>query len=217
MSRIPKVQELRFLITTVVVLLLSAPVFAERDPAMERLQALGTALQTRSTWTASYAQEYVPPGMILGEQVVGTVWVAWPDKALFATGNPAVRWMGLNGRLVRLLDLENVSCDDHLLTAEEWERIPLIAVLDPRAAVAQFSIVAEGDRGLVLLPRETGGVSRVEILIGEDGLPARVIVKDPQGAVSTFDFSEWQAADGPPGGVWLPAAPEGIFCIADPE
>jgi len=200
-----------------IALLASSIAIADRDPAMERLQALGTALQTRSTWTASYAQEYVPPGMSLGERVVGQVWVAWPDKALFATGNPVVRWMGLSGRLIRLLDFENLSCDDHLLTAEEWERIPLIAVLDPNAALAQFSIVAEGERGLILIPREAGGVSRVYISIGENGLPARVVVSDPQGAVSTFDFTEWEAADGPPEGQWLPAPPGDIFCISDPE
>ncbi|MEN8165266.1 MAG: outer-membrane lipoprotein carrier protein LolA [Acidobacteriota bacterium] len=210
---------LRFFVPVLVAiaLLVSGTAIADRDPAMERLQALGTALQTRSTWTASYAQEYVPPGMSLGEQVVGQVWVAWPDKALFATGSPVVRWMGLSGRLVRLLDFENLSCDDHLLTAEEWERIPLIAVLDPRAAVAQFSVIAEGEHGLVLIPREAGGVSRVEIFIGGDGLPARVVVRDPQGAVSNFDFTDWQAAEGPPEGAWLPAPPDEIDCIADPE
>ncbi|RLE17179.1 MAG: hypothetical protein DRJ65_23180, partial [Acidobacteria bacterium] len=144
-------------------------------------------------------------------------WVAWPDKALFATGDPAVRWMGLSGRLVRLLDFENLSCDDHRLTAEEWERIPLIAVLDPKAAMAQFSIVADGERGLILIPREAGGVSRVNITIGENGLPARVVVSDPQGAVSTFDFTDWEAADGPPEGQWLPAPPDEIICISDPD
>ncbi len=210
---------LRFFVPVLVAIaiLVSGTAVANRDPAMERLQALGTALQTRSTWTASYAQEYVPPGMSLGEQVNGQVWVAWPDKALFATGSPVVRWMGLSGRLVRLLDFENLSCDDHLLTAEEWERIPLIAVLDPRAAVAQFSIVAEGEHRLILIPREVGGVSRVEILVGEDGLPAQVVVRDPQGAVSTFDFNDWQAADGPPESAWLPSPPDDIACIADPE
>ncbi|RLE24779.1 MAG: hypothetical protein DRJ65_09300 [Acidobacteria bacterium] len=212
-----RIQGLVVPVLAAIALLASSIAIADRDPAMERLQALGTALQTRSTWTASYAQEYVPPGMSLGERVVGQVWVAWPDKALFATGNPVVRWMGLSGRLIRLLDFENLSCDDHLLTAEEWERIPLIAVLDPNAALAQFSIVAEGERGLILIPREAGGVSRVYISIGENGLPARVVVSDPQGAVSTFDFTEWEAADGPPEGQWLPAPPGDIFCISDPE
>lgn len=217
MKKASKGQLLRGLVLSIAVLVLAVPVFAERDPAMERLQALGTALRTRSTWTASYAQEYVPPGMVLGEQVVGQVWLAWPDKAIFATGSPIVRWMGLSGRLLRLLDFENISCDDHLLTAEEWERIPLVAVLDPGEAVEQFSVVAEGERGLILIPRVAGGVSRVEILIGEDGLPAQVVVKDPQGAVSSFEFSDWQAAEGPPAGTWLPEPPEDIVCIADPE
>ena len=188
---------------------------AQEDPAMTRLQALGTSLQTRSTWSASYRQEYVSSGMSLGEVVDGRVWVSWPDKALFSTGEPVIRWMGLAGRQVRLLDLESLTCDDHLLTAEEWERIPLVAVLEPRRAVAQFTILAQGERGLVLVPREPGGVSRVENEIAADGPPARVVVKDPQGSVSTFDFVDWQAADGPPEGNWLPLPPDGIECVAD--
>lgn len=201
----------------VAALLWVAPGAAEDDPAMERLMALGTALQTRPTWTADYRQEFIPVGMEFGEEVRGEVWVSWPDRALFSTGAPVIRWMGLSGRSVRLLDFENGSCDDHLLTAEEWERIPLIAVLEPRAAVAQFSIVADGDRGLVLIPRESGGVSRVEITVGIDGLPERVTVKDPQGTVNTFDFSAWEPADGPPNDRWLPEAPDSIVCVGDPE
>lgn len=209
---------IRFLVA---VLLFVLPVIgieaSERDPAMERLQSLATALQTRSTWTASYSQEYLPPGMTLGEEVHGQVWLGWPDKALFATGDPVLRWMGLSGRIVRLLDFENVSCDDHLLTDEEWERIPLVAVLDPHTAVEQFSIVSEGERGLVLIPRTVGGVARIEIESGQDGLPIQVIVTDPQGAVSIFKFANWEAEPGPPGGVWLPVPPKPIECLGDPE
>ncbi len=210
---------LRFLFSllAVIILMASGTAMAERDPAMERLQALGVALQTRACWTASYSQEYVPSGMTLGERVVGQVWVSWPDKALFSTGEPPIRWMGLQGRQVRLSDLENLSCDDHRLSDREWERIPLIAVLDPRAALEQFSIVAKGKRGMILLPRQTGGVARVEIAVGQDGLPEQIVISDPQGAVSTFEFAEWEAAEGPPDGDWLPKAPAGISCISDPE
>ena len=190
---------------------------ADRDPSMERLHALGTALQTRGTWRADFTQEYLPPGMTLGEELVGRIWLSWPDKVLFATGRPVVRWMGLKGRLIRLLDFENSSCDDHLLTDEEWERVPLIAVLDPRSALEQFSVVAEVDRGLILIPHERGGVARVEITTGEDGLPNQVVVTDPQGATNSFVFSDWEAASGPPDGTWLPAPPDGISCVADPE
>ena len=50
---------------------------AQEDPAMIRLQALGVALQTRATWSASYTQEYVSAGMTFGEEVEGEVWVSW--------------------------------------------------------------------------------------------------------------------------------------------
>ena len=208
---------LLFSLLPVIVFMASGTAMAERDPAMERLQALGVALQTRETWTASYSQDYVPSGMTLGERVVGQVWVSWPDKALFSTGKPPIRWMGLKGRQVRLSDFENLSCDDHHLSDREWERIPLIAVLDPKAALEQFSIAAEGERGMILLPRQTGGVARVEIAVGQNGLPEQIVISDPQGAVSTFEFTDWQAADGPPGGDWLPKPPEGVPCISDPE
>lgn len=188
---------------------------AEVDPAMDRLQAVGIALKVRNTWSADYQQEYLLPGTTVGEVVSGTVWISWPDKALFATGDPVQRWMGLAGRQVRLLDLEMESCDDHLLTAEEWERIPLVAVLDPDNALARFTIVAEGERGLVLIPREEGGVARVVIETGSDGLPAKVVVIDSQEATSTFVFTSWEPSSGPPNGLWLPESPEGIPCIGD--
>ncbi len=183
------------------------------DPAMARLQALGTMLRTRSVWTAPYTQEYIPPGMTLGEIVEGRVWLSWPDKALFSTGDPIQRWMGMEGRLIRLLDLENSTCDDHRLTNGEWERIPLIAVLDPSGALERFSVVSEGENGLALIPRDPGGVSRVEISISEAGLPDRVVIRDPQGAVSTFEFGSWNGVDSPPDGDWLPRPPEGISCV----
>jgi hypothetical protein len=136
---------------------------------------------------------------------------------MFATGEPLLRIMGLSGRQVRLLDLEMESCDDHLLTAEEWERIPLVAVLEPENAMARFSVVAEGQRTLVLIPREDSGVAKVVLETGSNGLPAKVVVVDSQDATSTFEFSAWEAAEGPPNGLWLPEAPDGILCVGDVE
>jgi hypothetical protein len=187
------------------------------DPALERLQNLGTVLKTRAVWTAAYSQEYIPSGMTIGEIVEGQVWVSWPDHALFASGEPVQRWMGLSGLDVRLLDLENQTCDDHFLTVKEWERIPLVAVLEPRKAIDRFRVEATGYSGLSLTPREPAGVDKVTIEIGDDGMPLKIVVHDPQGATSSFDFNDWHPPKTPPVGNCLPAPPQAIDCISDSD
>lgn len=187
------------------------------ETAHERLEALGRALQSRPVWSAAYTQEYLPAGMIAGETDRGTVWVSWPDRAQFCAGDPVVRTMGVEGRRVRLLDLDVPSCDDHRMDDDEWARIPLAAVLDPQTAVDRFAIVDSGTRGFALIPRQPGGVVRVEIELGTDGLPASVVIIDPQGATNRLVFEAWVAADKPPGGRWLPEPPVGIECVAESE
>lgn len=189
---------------------------AEVDPAMNRLEALGGALRANPVWSADYQQEYVPVGMTTGETIVGRVWLAWPDRALFHTGSPPVRLMGLEGRVARLVDLEAGSCDEHRLSDREWQRVPLVAVLDPRASVAHFSVLELGDRGFMLVPREPGGIDRVEVVLGDDGLPAEVLVVDPQGAVNRLRFSGWHPSVQPPDGAWLPLPPPDVECVSDP-
>ena len=56
---------------------------AAQDAAMTDLECLGRSLRSESVWTASFAQVFTPAGMTLGEEATGTVWLAWPDKALF--------------------------------------------------------------------------------------------------------------------------------------
>ena len=122
--------------------------------------------------------------------------------------------MGLEGRRVRLVDLEVQSCEDHTLSETEWERIPLVAVLDPSRAVERFTVTLDGG-WLVLVPREPQGVARVRVRTGADGLPAEVVVEDVSGAVNRFRFSGWRAAPAPEGG-WLPQPPAGLECLQDP-
>ena len=121
--------------------------------------------------------------------------------------------MGMQGRRVRLVDLEVPSCDDHVLDDAEWARMPLAAVLDPQQAVDQFSIVDQGQRGIVLVPHEPGGVSRVEVVLTSDDLPSVVVIIDPQGATNRFVFDNWHAAEMPPSGSWLPEAPRQVECV----
>jgi hypothetical protein len=165
---------------------------------------------------ATFEQEFVPAGMTMGDRAVGTVWLSWPDRALFQTGEPAVQMMGLSGRTVRLVDITDETCDERTLTDREWERIPLAALLDPRGASLHFKVMESGQGGVLLEPREPGGVDRVEIEIGAAGLPNSVQVVDPQGAVNRLAFGAWQPATGPPGGLWLPEAPPGVECLAEP-
>jgi hypothetical protein len=188
----------------------------ERGP-MERLEELGRAIRGREAWQATYHQEYIAAGMSAGEEVAGTVWISWPDRAHFRAGDPLVRMMGMDGHRVRLVDLEAETCDDHRLDDDEWSRIPLAAVLDPRQAVDRFAILAHGADGLALVPREPGGVARVEVELGPGRLPIEVVVVDPQGATNRLRFTAWRAAVAPAGGAWLPEAPAGFECTVDQD
>jgi len=189
---------------------------AAQDSGMEALEALGGALrQTGGAWQAQYRQEYVAAGMSAGEDVAGVVVVAWPDRALFRAGDTSTQMMGLDGRVVRLVDLEAPSCDEHLLDAEEWARVPLAAVLDPRGAVDHFTVLEHGERGFVLVPHQPGGVDRLEVVLGDDDLPEEVVVVDPQGATNRLTFTSWRKTEGPPDGKWLPDPPPGLDCITD--
>jgi len=164
---------------------------------MDALQQLGGALRSAPAWHGEYTQEYISAGMSSGEVLVGQILAAWPDRALFHTGDPTTQLMGLDGRVVRLVDLSVPSCDEHLLDDDEWARIPLAAVLDPQSA------------------REPGGVARLEVVLNDANLPQEVVVIDPQGATNRLRFTSWRSADGPPGGSWLPDAPPGLACIGD--
>ena len=201
-------------LASAVALMTAAPSAGQHGP-VSLLERLGSALQGQPAWTASYHQEFLPAGMTVGEEVDGVVWAAWPDRAHFRSGEPASRLMGLDQRRVRLLDLDVPSCEEHLVSEDEWARIPLAAVLDPRSAVESFTVLGLGDRGFALEPREPGGVSRVEVELGDDDLPRSVLVVDPQGATNRLDFARWRPAGAPPDGSWLPAPPPGLTCSGD--
>lgn len=193
-----------------------APVGAA-ETAIDRLERLGRALRQHEVWQSEYRQEYVAAGMTFGEEAQGTVWIAWPDRAHFreasSGGAEGVRWLGMEGRVFRLVDLEVPSCDDHALDDEDWARVPLAAVLDPRGAVQSFSILDHGSDGVMLKPRDPGGIDRVEVKLDPTGLPAEVAVIDVQGAVNRLWFEGWSSGNGPPEGRWLPAPPDGLVCV----
>ena len=182
---------------------------------MTALTALGDALRGSEAWRADYTQEYIAACMGGGEVLAGVVTVAWPDRALFLTGDPVVQMMGLEGRDVRLVDLEVPSCDEHVLGDDEWSRVPLAAVLDPTGAVEHFAVLEREPNGFILVPREPGGVDRVEVALGGSSLPLEVLIVDPQGATNRLQFSQWTATDPPSDGRWLPSPPAGLECIAD--
>ena len=182
---------------------------------MVALEQLGGALRSAPAWQSEYTQEYISAGMSSGEVLVGEVLAAWPDRALFHTGNPITQLMGLDGRVVRLVDLSVPSCDDHLLDEDEWARIPLAAVLDPRSALDHFTVLGHGEHGFALVPREPGGVAHLEVVLNDANLPQEVVVVDPQGATNHLRFTGWRRADGPPGGSWLPEPPAGLDCVGD--
>jgi hypothetical protein len=202
-------------IAAVVVSAAVSPHAEGQGSGLAGLEALSAALRGNPAWQADYNQEYIAAGMGAGDEVSGAVFVAWPDRALFRSTDPTTQIMGLEGRLVRLVDLEVPSCDEHLLDDEEWARVPLAAVLDPHGAVDRFTVLDHGERGFILVPREPGGVDHVEVVLGEDNLPGVVVVVDPQGATNRLRFTGWHPVDGPPNGSWLPEAPPGLECIGD--
>jgi hypothetical protein len=197
-------------------LLMLAGGVAGQDRGLDRLEALGRTLRSQPLWQTTYDQVYLAAESRLPDEASGQVWVAWPDHALFRYTEPTGRAMGLDGRTVRLLDLATPSCDDHLLNDVEWAKIPLAAVLDPQAAVDHFAIVEKGERGVVLIPRDEGGIARVELTLGDDHMPIEVVVIDPLGATNTLVFGSWNPAKKVPGGAWLPEPPKGLDCVADP-
>lgn len=186
-----------------------------RGQGIDALQQLGSALRGADAWTAHYSQEYIAAGMDAGEVVNGIVTVAWPDHALFRTGDPVTQTMGLEERTVRLVDLEVPSCDDHHLSDDEWARVPLAAVLDPAGALEHFSVLDHERRGFILLPREIGGVDRVEVTLDDRSLPVEIVIVDPQGATNRLIFDKWTATSPPPEGNWLPVPPPGLECFSD--
>jgi len=193
----------------------TVPSSAADGTALDRLETLRRTLAGTPVWDAEFSQEYIPAGMTMGEEATGRVWLAWPDRALFHTGDPPFRLMGLEGRTVRLVDLGDRTCDERVLTDREWERVPLAAILDPRGATVHFEVGELADAGIVLVPKEAGGVDRVEVILGDGGLPAVVTIRDPQGAVNSLRFTAWRAVTEPPSGDWLPIPPEGVECVAD--
>jgi hypothetical protein len=188
-----------------------------QDAAIDRLEGLGNALRQNEVWQADFDQEFVSVGMTKGEKATGRVWLSWPDRALFHTGKPPFRLMGFEGRVVRLVDLEASTCDEHGLTDREWERVPLAAVLDPSGAQLHFTVAEKDADGVVLTPREPGGVKQVDLVLGPHGLPHAVVIEDPGGAVNRLRFTGWAPADHPPSDAWLPTPPENIDCVTDPS
>jgi hypothetical protein len=186
---------------------------AQESAAMARLEQLKQSLGRHEVWQASYRQLFTPVGMTTAEEMAGQVWVALPDRAHFRAGDPPLQLMGLQGRAVRLIDLDVPSCDDHLLSDEDWARIPLAAVLDPEGAVEHFSILDLGDNGISLIPLEPGGVDRVEVILDSSGLPEQVVVVDPQGATNHLLFSGWHQSEPPPEDAWLPVPPSKLECV----
>ena len=79
---------------------------------------------------------------------------------------------------IKFLDSDVPSCDEHQLDDDEWARVPLAAVLDPRGAVDRFTVLERGERGFTLVPHDPGGVDRVEVVLGAGNFPVEVVVVD---------------------------------------
>jgi len=187
---------------------------AEQSSGIDRLERMARKLKTHTAWKGQYHQVYLPAGMTQGEESSGTVWLAWPDKAMFQTDEEPGRITGLDGRVVRLIDLEVPSCDQQELSDEEWAQMPLAAAIDPQGALDHFAVLALDEQGVALIPKALSGVARVEVVMNAEDLPRQVTILDPQGATNTFSFDSWKARElGPPKG-WLGQPPPGLNCVS---
>jgi hypothetical protein len=106
--------------------------------------------------------------------------------------------MGLDGRRVRLVDLDLPSCEDHQLDDDEWARIPRAAVLDPQSAVDRFTVLAIGDRGVALEPRRPGSGARRGVHAPRQPAAAGGSGR-PQGATNRLEFGAWTPIEHPRG------------------
>jgi hypothetical protein len=183
------------------------------DDPMATLVELREALQAETAWVVEFDQEYIPAGFDDGDRVTGRLWLAWPDRMLFVSGDPPVQWLGLEGRWTRLIDLDAGTCEDHRLTDEEWERIPLVVVLDPQRAVELFTITSSPDGAVVLLPAQRSDLERVQLRVDAAGLPLELEVHDGQGSINRFDFGTWSPASSDV--AWIPEPPEDVSCFGE--
>jgi outer membrane lipoprotein-sorting protein len=179
------------------------------------LDRLAAALRAAPAWGASFVQTYTPEGFTEGTTDKGTVTLVPPASLRFdyTTGTPRV--FAADGHVGRLVDPAAGSCDAVRLDEGAWGRVPLAAVLDPRATRQAFTVESQGGT-LRLLPRQASpDVAEIVVVLDADGRPSTVTVVDGSGTRNTFTFSGWHAVAEPPARFFEPSLPGHAPCAPD--
>jgi len=197
-------------------LLLSAALSSAASAA-PTLESLAAAINAAPAWRASFAQRYVPAGFAEGTTDHGVVTVAPPVRLRFEYRGENDQVFAVDGAVVRLVDPEAGTCDAVRLDTATWGRLPLAALLDPAAAGQAFDSVSR-DTTLVLVPREPmAELARLEVTVGQDGLPATVAVLDAAGNRNELSFRDWRRQREPGIEPFRPSLAGQPPCLPDQE
>lgn len=166
------------------------PLFvALTSPTLESLIAL---LTKNPAWEAKFSQIFVPAGFSTGVEEKGVFTFSHPSRLRFDYTTHPKRIFALDGAQARLLDVEVRTCQAYTLGEGAWAALPFVVLTDPGAMAQLFVVEGEGPR-FVLRPRkELPEVARVELVLGEDGLPQQLTVVDLSGNENRFVFKQWR-------------------------
>ncbi len=187
-------------------------VVALAAPPVAELEAVAVALRASPAWEATFTQRYVPAGFTRGTEETGTLLLRPPDRVRFEYSR---RVFAVRETVARLIDVEAGTCEAVRLAQDTLDRLPLAAILDPGAARSAFQIEAV-DRTLILTPRRrTEGISRIEVRLGSDNLPADVVVHDTTGDRNEFRFQRWRRRTALPDSIFSPSLPGELPCMPE--
>lgn len=177
------------------------------------LERLAATLQEAPAWKAEFSQVFLPAGLSRGSEEHGVVTFAHPSRLRFDYTTEPPRVFAVDGSLARMVDPEAGTCHAVTLSEGAWASLPLAALSDPGSLRAHFQ-VEEASGRIVLIPRNLSPeLARVEVSLGEDGLPQLVVIEDGSGNRNQFRFSRWKRVKKVETGLFAPNLPGQPPCL----
>ncbi|MGQ9496169.1 MAG: LolA family protein [Thermoanaerobaculaceae bacterium] len=181
------------------------------SPTLESLIGL---LTKYPAWEANFSQTFVPVGFSTGAEEKGVFTFSHPSRLRFDYASHPKRIFALDGAQARLLDVEMRTCQTYTLGEGAWAALPLVALTDP-GAMAQLFVVEGQAPTIVLRPRkEIPEVAKVELVLGDDGLPRQLTVVDLSGNENRFSFWQWRTRKKIESRFFSPSLPGGPPCTS---